>query len=511
VPGLGRRGFLRLAAAGVLARPGRARAGADETPSAYDVHRATRNTWHGPTAIGSLLTERPRPDKPYPGAPRIALPRGDAFAPVSLAAAAQGSAPARAFSGEPLALGALASLLKLTNGVTGLIPGSDPPELRRAAPSAGALYAGEVYVVAERVAGLAPGVYSYAVAEHALVSIRSGRALGEVAHAASAREAIDGAACAVLLSNVFRRYAWRYGQRGYRYALIDSGHIGENLRLAAAAAGLGHASPLRFADDALNALLAIDGREEAVCALHALGARAAPRGGEPSRVLVEKGGADRSLTEVERYHEATKLAWGAAAGPAPGARAEIAAPAGALRLAAAPAPTLPVTRAIQQRRSARGFREEAIAQEALGFALELARSPGLALRLVVHRVQGLAPGIYDAAAGERMLAEVRSGSFERALVRACLFQEKAGTAAVAFTWLADLRSPADGERHYRDRLLEAGAAAERVYLAAESLGLAARNLAGFFDDSLNDLLGTDGRERAAVHLTLLGPGITLPS
>jgi SagB-type dehydrogenase family enzyme len=508
VPVLGRRGFLRLAAAGALARPGRARARATERPGAYDVHRATRNTWHGPTAIGSLLTERPRPDKPYPGAPRVALPRGDAFAPLSLAAAAQGHAPALAFSGEPLALGALASLLKLTNGVTGLIPGSDPPELRRAAPSAGALYAGEVYVVAERVAGLAPGVYSYAVAEHALVSIRSGRALDEVAHAASAPEAIDGAACAVLLSNVFRRYAWRYGQRGYRYALIDSGHIGENLRLAAAAAGLGHASPLRFADDALNALLAIDGREEAVCALHALGARAEPRGGGPSRVLVEKGGADRSLTEVERYHEATKLVWGAATGPAP---VEIPAPPGARRLAAAPAPTLPVTRAIQQRRSARAFREEAIAQEALGFALELARSPGLALRLVVHRVQGLAPGIYDAAAGDRTLAEIRSGSLERALVRACLFQEKAGTAAVAFTWLADLRSgAAGGERHYRDRLLEAGAAAERVYLAAESLGLAARNLAGFFDDSLNDLLGTDGRERAVVHLTLLGPRVTLP-
>jgi len=96
-------------------------------------------------------------------------------------------------------------------------------------------------------------------------------------------------------------------------------------------------------------------------------------------------------------------------------------------------------------------------------------------------------------------------------VRACLFQDKAGSAAVAFAWLADLRgAAAAGERHYRDRLLEAGAAAERVYLAAESLGLAARNLAGFFDDSLNDLLGADGRERAVVHLTLLGGGVTLP-
>jgi nitroreductase len=93
---------------------------------------------------------------------------------------------------------------------------------------------------------------------------------------------------------------------------------------------------------------------------------------------------------------------------------------------------------------------------------------------------------------------------ERALVRACLFQGRAGSAAVAFTWVAELRG-AGGERFYRERLLEAGAAAQRLYLAAESLGLAARNLAAFFDDSLNDLLELDGRTRAVVHLTLLGP------
>ena len=44
---------------------------------------------------------------------------------------------------------------------------------------------------------------------------------------------VDGAAAAVLLTNVFGRYARRYANRGYRYALIDSGHIGENLRLIA--------------------------------------------------------------------------------------------------------------------------------------------------------------------------------------------------------------------------------------------------------------------------------------
>jgi SagB-type dehydrogenase family enzyme len=493
---LRRRGFLQLAAASALPRGG-GKVGR-EAPTALDVHVATRNTWHGPTTLGSLFTERPLPYKRYPDAERLRLPAGE---PVSRLSLADVSGDAPAFSGEPITFGLLARLLALTNGVTGVVAGSDPPEVRRAAPSAGALYAGEVYLVAERVSGLAPGVYSYAVEEHALVELRSGPHLAAVARAVEAPRALAGAACAVLLTNVFARYAWRYGARGYRYALVDSGHIGENLRLAAAAAGLGHRSVLRFEDDALDALLGVDGREEAVCALHAVGRAAAEPPAARERALAEKGTADASLSDVERYHEATKLV-PAADAPAPVAPLAPEEPPPALRLAAPAAPDVPIARAIERRRSARGFREEPIAQDAFAFALARARTPGLALRLAVHRVDGVPSGVWEAA-GPGALASVRAGGVESALVRACLWQSKAGSAAVAFVWVAAFDG--GGERFYRDRLLQAGAAAERVYLAAESLGLAARNLAAFFDDSLNDLLVLDGRTRAAVHLTLLGP------
>ena len=63
-----------------------------------------------------------------------------------------------------------------------------------------------------------------------------------------------------------------------------------------------------------------------------------------------------------------------------------------------------------------------------------------------------------------------------------------------------------GERSYRDLLLESGGIGQRIYLAAEATGLAARNLAAFLDDEFNQLLGLDGRRLAALHLTLLGPG-----
>jgi SagB-type dehydrogenase family enzyme len=500
---LGRREFLRLATWTALVRPAAAAAG--DAPGAYAVHHATRNTWRGPLAVGQLVTERPLPYKPYAGAPRVALPAGAKPAPLSLAEALRSYAPAAAFAGEPISLGQLATLLALANGVTGEIPGRDPPVYRRAAPSAGALYAGEVYVVAERVSGLAPGVYYYAVEESALVALasESESALGAVARAVETPGAISGAAFALLLTNVFERYAWRYGARGYRYALIDSGHIGENLRLAATAAGLAHASWLRFEDDALAALLGIDGRREAVCALHAVGRRGEARGGAARRGLVERGGAETSLSEVERYHEATKLVPGSAARTGSLAGDESPSAGEAVRLAEAPPPGLAVAQAIRQRRSARGFREEPIAQQDLGLVLEHAKAPGVALRLVVHRVDGLEPGLYAAGAEARALVKLRGGSLARRLVRTCLFQEMAGTAAAAFVFVARFESDA-GARDYRDQLLRAGAAAQRVYLAAESLGLAARNLAAFTDDALNALLGLDGRGHAVVHLTMVG-------
>ena len=55
-------------------------------------------------------------------------------------------------------------------------------------------------------------------------------------------------------------------------------------------------------------------------------------------------------------------------------------------------------------------------------------------------------------------------------------------------------------------MIESGEIGQRIYLAAESLALAARNLAAFRDDALNALLGLNGQDLAVVHLTMLGYG-----
>jgi SagB-type dehydrogenase family enzyme len=378
-------------------------------------------------------------------------------------------------------------------------------------------------VVAERVRGLAAGVYYYAVEEHELIAVRSGSGFQEVVRAVTEPGRVEGAAAAILLTNVFERYSWRYGSRGYRYALIDSGHIGENLRLAARSAGLGGTQVWRFEDDALNALLGVDGREEAVCALHAIGpVTATAATSRTVRPLIEKVEAapeklPRSGPLPARFHEASKLV------PA-SIREERDVPLVRERPAMGPEvalstllprPEASVEKTIQERRSATYFRKKPVRLEELAFALEMAqdrrvfeRSIGVDLFLAAHRVERIRPGFYQYRPLERAVAQVRRRDLRASMVRACLRQEKAGKAAVAFFMVGRISDAVAvwGKRGYRQLLVESGEIGQRIYLAAEAMGLAARNLSAFYDDELNELLGFDGQREAVLHLTVFGNG-----
>ncbi len=517
-----RRGFLRVLAGAVASFSAGAAAG-PARDGVLEIHRATRNTLIGPVGPRQpRLRSAPAPFKPYPGQRRLALPRPRLEPRRALAESLERYAPDARFREAPLSLEALSRLLQLTNGVTGRRSTGDQTVLLRAAPSAGALYAGEVYVVAERVRGLPAGIYYYAVQRHELVQLRVGASLAAVGQALERPAELEHAAAVILLSNVFARYTWRYANRGYRYALIDTGHIGENLRLAAVSAGLSERAPLRFQDDRLDALLGIDGRAEAVCALHAVG-RPDPTPGRPPPVLrrfVEKQSVappSGGRLEIERYHEATRLVPGESSPerPAHAAQPPARAPSPAARAENGPTPATAVVDSIRRRRSALRFEPEALGRAELDFVLGAAgghavlrRVPGVALQLVVHRVEGLEPGLYRYVAGIDGPRLVRPGDLVRPLVRACVGQEKAGTAAVAVLMVGSLANAGAqrGDRGYRELLVEAGAIAQRVYLAAEASGLAARNLAAFRDDELDALVGLDGRREAVIHLTLLGHG-----
>ena len=513
----GRRAFLHLAGSIVAAllrvRPARAR-GSTAPP---EIHTTTSNFLLGPRGT-RRRTEHER-FWTHVGLPREELPALVEPSGLPLLEAVRSYAPARGFTDAPLSRAELARLLYFCNGATGRVSDGMTRFDLRAAPSAGALYAGEVYVVVDRVTGLTPGIYAYSVPEHALVRLRAGAFTHDVHAAVERPGALRGAAVYVLLSNVFGRYTSRYANRGYRYALIDTGHIGENLRLAATSAGLSEATEWRFHDTALDRLLQIDGREEAVCAVHALGRGAvdSPTSSSERRRLIEvqyvRGEAPLDGGDLlTRYHAATRLVPGAEQHAAKtqheGTKFELAVPASDAALRSRTS----VETSIRKRRSPDRFVERPIERGELEFVAALARgtgalrrTSGVDLHVVVHRVRDLEPGLYGFNAGGR-LERVRSGNLRDSLVRACRGQKNAGRAAAGFavSGRLDARTSALGDRGYRDLLLDAGAIGQRVYLAAEAQGLAARNLAAFTDKNLNDLLGLDGRRRAVLHLTMLG-------
>ncbi len=210
---------------------------------------------------GGLLDckNQPPPFKTYPQAERVALP-GPAPAEADLWEALARRRSERAFSPEPVSLQELACLMWAGAGVSAVQAGY----ALRTAPSAGALYPGETYVVAHRVEGLTPGAYHYAVLERVLERLSVGDLRLPVARAALDQGIAADAAAVFLWSSIWRRSTWTYGQRAYRYVPPDAGHIAENVTLAAVGLGLGSCQIAAFYDDEANALLGLDGEDESV-------------------------------------------------------------------------------------------------------------------------------------------------------------------------------------------------------------------------------------------------------
>jgi SagB-type dehydrogenase family enzyme len=141
----------------------------------------------------------------------------------------------------------------------------------RNAPSAGALYAVDTYVLARDIAGIGPGAYLYRPSDHSLGLVANGDYSSKLEEATSLGAVAEAAAFCVALCGVMARAKVKYGERGYRFILLESGHIAQNLLLAATSRGLAGISVGGFVDDEVNALLRLDGCEQAVMYLVFIG------------------------------------------------------------------------------------------------------------------------------------------------------------------------------------------------------------------------------------------------
>jgi SagB-type dehydrogenase family enzyme len=209
--------------------------------------------------------------KAYPTAPRLGLPGVTADSEFGGPSAGRTIAMRRSVrayaTDSPMTLDELSRLLYLAAGTTADLQGN----ARRSAPSSGALYPIEVYPVVHRVDGLEPGVYHYAVRDHALELVRAGDFRTAVVEQSIAQEFLGECGVVLFLTMIMQRMRPRYQDRSYRYGLLEAGHIGENAYLAATSMGLGACGVGAFMDDAINEMLGVDGVEEAVVYMLAAG------------------------------------------------------------------------------------------------------------------------------------------------------------------------------------------------------------------------------------------------
>ena len=198
---------------------------------------------------------------------KVSLPKPQTDGGEGLWAVIQARRSVRDLRREPLTLAQLSQLLWAMQGITGGRGGRP----FRAAPSAGACYPLETYLVVNRVEGLEPGLYRYQVEGASLECLRRGDLAAAIAAACLDQEMAADAAVVFAWTAIPARSKHRYHERAYRYIYMDAGHIGENLHLAAVALGLGCCAIGAFLDDEVNALLGVDGFEETAVYLSVVG------------------------------------------------------------------------------------------------------------------------------------------------------------------------------------------------------------------------------------------------
>ena len=219
------------------------------------------------TSINNSSDVRRLVSKPFPryrGYPEVALPREFSRSSVAFEDGLERRRSKRKFSGRTISLASIARILYLGDGIVQRVQNDDGSEWQlRTAPSGGALFPIECFLMPLHVEGLSRGTYFYDVKNHRLVQVQSSDPSPMLKRAMFIDD-IESAAACILLTATMPRCKFKYGERAYRFALLETGHIAQNMLLAAEFGGLGSYPIGGFIDDELNKALKFDGCEQIV-------------------------------------------------------------------------------------------------------------------------------------------------------------------------------------------------------------------------------------------------------
>lgn len=174
---------------------------------------------------------------------KLKLPAPRLTSEVSLEAALARRRSVRALTSEQLTLAEVSQLCWAAQGITSEKRGF------RTAPSAGALYPLELYLLTPE------GVFHYLPKEHALQVMALADKRGNLGDAALRQNAVYGGVCTFVITGVVARTKAKYGSRALRYVYIEAGHAAQNILLQAVALGLGAVPVGAFYDEQVGKVL----------------------------------------------------------------------------------------------------------------------------------------------------------------------------------------------------------------------------------------------------------------
>lgn len=226
-----------------------------------------RARWSDETFVSDQMKKLPQPPlvKAPMGGEKIALPRDFGSLPFQndILAVLAGRKSSRVYTREPVTLLAFSFLLWAQQGVKS-VRGKSYATIRTVA-CGGARHEFELYIAVLNVEGLKPGLYHYLPMTHEveLLSEAEPTQLGVLAGSALADQPWCARGAAVFFYSIVPyRAEWRYSTNAHRVALIDAGHITQNLYVACSALSLGTCAIAALDSDASDALFGLDGEEE---------------------------------------------------------------------------------------------------------------------------------------------------------------------------------------------------------------------------------------------------------
>ncbi len=460
---------------------------------------------------------QPKVLKEYPGITSLPLPRDLQLPKGKLSAIL--SEPAAAGLSKPLDLEMPSLLLLLSNTHTARASSPEGDFFFRSAASAGALYPTEIYVATRGIKGIDDGLYHFAIQKHSLDPLRKGDVLGLAQG--------KGSHLTFFLTAIFFRSAWKYRARAYRYHLLDTGHVAENLILALKASNLPFSVTCDFDDGEVNRLLGLDDQKEvALAMIDVPGGKGIPlRNAEPIAPFPEPLREASRVSAKETDYPAIREIHKAGMRRAESMEQRVCGEKEMINeLGIAPKTWVPLDTtgswpeildypdAMFRRRSRRNFVKKALSKQGVNALLRsMCRSDGspydqsVAVGFLVGQAEEMEPGFYLLDGKKESWASVSSGQFMARSTSICLDQAWLVNAGVHFLFLANLEvlEKTWGPRGYRYAMLTAGRLGQRLYVAAEAMGMGCCGIGALYDGEAMEMLGLNQNSRL-LYLVAVG-------